>query len=360
LYAGIQQLYVPLPGGAAAEYYSWGLSDYRHSDWLASNRLESSTTRTILDNNAYAPFGEPYAQTGNGEISFTGQNKDTVWLQYDFLARQYDPKQGRWISPDPAGLDAVDPSNPQTWNRYAYVANNPLAYVDPFGLQLMCPIAQCGQSSNGGPPGSTVDAGAGYPGGDGSVWSSIVSGVLYQYDWVSAEEGTLSESADPEYFNFETSTGYWALSSATPIIGWSSAPTTGTSVNAGMVVGPPKSKKESDCTQKALAFGALAAASNYVPGVINPADADGSLSGAVGVGLTVADTGSQFLKAGGGQMIVGAAARYAGKAGLTAAMDALDAVPVIDVVVGTVQAVKAVYDGVNTYVQTYDSCMGTH
>jgi hypothetical protein len=42
--------------------------------------------------------------------------------------------QGRWLVPDPAGMAAVDLSNPQTWNRYAYVANNPLNNVDPVGL----------------------------------------------------------------------------------------------------------------------------------------------------------------------------------------------------------------------------------
>jgi uncharacterized protein RhaS with RHS repeats len=43
-------------------------------------------------------------------------------------------KQGRWISPDPAGMGAVSLANPQTWNRYAYVANGPLNAVDPTGL----------------------------------------------------------------------------------------------------------------------------------------------------------------------------------------------------------------------------------
>jgi RHS repeat-associated protein len=53
---------------------------------------------------------------------------------YDFLFRQHASSQGRWLVPDPAGMAAVDPTNPQTWNRYAYVSNNPLSNVDPVGL----------------------------------------------------------------------------------------------------------------------------------------------------------------------------------------------------------------------------------
>jgi hypothetical protein len=40
----------------------------------------------------------------------------------------------RWSSPDPLGLGAVNPGNPQSWNRYAYVMNDPLALSDPTGL----------------------------------------------------------------------------------------------------------------------------------------------------------------------------------------------------------------------------------
>ena len=41
------------------------------------------------------------------------------------------------MHPDPAGLAAVDPTNPQSWNRYAYVLNNPLKYIDPNGLDCI-------------------------------------------------------------------------------------------------------------------------------------------------------------------------------------------------------------------------------
>jgi len=73
-------------------------------------------------------------------------NQDTVSALYDFPAREYGI-QGRWPSPDPAGMSAVDPSDPQTWNRYAYVRNSPLAVVDPTGL-FECPI--CLPQSGGG------------------------------------------------------------------------------------------------------------------------------------------------------------------------------------------------------------------
>jgi len=130
----LTKAFVPLTGGATAVYNSSGLAYYRHTDHLGSSRFASTPTQTPYSDTAYSPFGEPYASSGAIDNSFTGQNQDTTAGLYDFLFREQDPNQTRWTSPDPAGLAAVDPSNPQSWNRYAYVLGNPLGYVDPLGF----------------------------------------------------------------------------------------------------------------------------------------------------------------------------------------------------------------------------------
>jgi RHS repeat-associated protein len=129
----LQKGFIPLPTGAKAIYTASGLTYYRHHDHLGSSRLATTPSRTLYSSTAYAPFGEPYAGTTTTDLSFTGQDQDTTSGMHDFMDRRYMPVQGRWLTPDPIGLAAVDPSSPQTWNRYAYVANNPLAMIDPFG-----------------------------------------------------------------------------------------------------------------------------------------------------------------------------------------------------------------------------------
>jgi len=154
--------FVALPSGGKAVYTSSGLAYYRHSDHLGSSRLSTTPSRTKYYDVAYAPYGEDYAGSGTQDLSFTDQNQDTVsggWSAglYDFLFREYRPAQGRWTSPDPAGLAAVDPSNPQSWNRYAYVLNGPLNVVDPLGLvpPTICLI------DGGCPPGGGAGGGMG-------------------------------------------------------------------------------------------------------------------------------------------------------------------------------------------------------
>jgi RHS repeat-associated protein len=127
---------IPLPGGSTMQMAgsTGGTVHILHSDWLGSARISSTYSgRAIANDTAYAPYGESYDGTSS-DLNFTGQSQDTLAGLYDFLYRKYNPVQGRWISPDPSGMAAVNPANPQTWNRYAYVANKPLSNTDPLGL----------------------------------------------------------------------------------------------------------------------------------------------------------------------------------------------------------------------------------
>ena len=54
--------------------------------------------------------------------------------------RNYASAQGRWLAPDPYD-GSCDFSNPQTFNRYAYVGNNPLSFTDPSG-QDFCGVTR--------------------------------------------------------------------------------------------------------------------------------------------------------------------------------------------------------------------------
>jgi len=130
---------VPLPGGDTAIYNQSGLSYLRHTDWLGSSRLATTWAHAVYSKTAYAPFGETYNEAGTADRSFTGQDQDVVSGSggtgaYDFLFRKQDPSAGRWLSPDPYGWGAVNPTNPQSLNRYSYALNNPLTLVDPNGL----------------------------------------------------------------------------------------------------------------------------------------------------------------------------------------------------------------------------------
>jgi len=73
------------------------------------------------------------AASGLKPPRFTGKERDAeTGLDY-FGARCLSAAQGRYTSPDPL-LNSGRPWEPQSWNRYAFVLNNPLKYTDPTGL----------------------------------------------------------------------------------------------------------------------------------------------------------------------------------------------------------------------------------
>lgn len=112
-------------------------TNYYHADHLASARTMSSVNGYPVWQATYLPYGyEISAQIGVNKFKFTDYQRDAEsGLDYA-KARYYNSTVGRFMSPDPAGLAAVNPMNPQTWNRYTYALNNPVTMIDPGGL---CP-----------------------------------------------------------------------------------------------------------------------------------------------------------------------------------------------------------------------------
>jgi RHS repeat-associated protein len=87
---------------------------------------------------SYFPWGEPKG-TSNPQDTW---NFATYWADsatgLDYANnRYYSNAYGRFMTPDPAGQGAASPRAPQTWNRYAYVAGDPVNFNDPTG-QLIC------------------------------------------------------------------------------------------------------------------------------------------------------------------------------------------------------------------------------
>jgi RHS repeat-associated protein len=112
---------------------------YLTNDHLGSPRIITDQYGAVTARHDYQPFGEEIQRASYGgdtvRKQFTGYERDTE-TELDFAqARMYSYSYGRFSSPDPV-LSSGEVDSPQTWNRYAYVLNNPLAYIDPTGMFL--------------------------------------------------------------------------------------------------------------------------------------------------------------------------------------------------------------------------------
>jgi len=123
--------------------------------WMITDQL--GTPRMILDQSGdfngvtrhdYLPFGEELTTQGvrtpqlgyhadNVRQKFTRTERDSeTGLDY-FLARYYSSTQGRFTGADPISLGVDRLFDPQRFNRYAYVRNNPLMFTDPDGRDIV-------------------------------------------------------------------------------------------------------------------------------------------------------------------------------------------------------------------------------
>ena len=126
-------------------------TSYATSDHLGSPRVITNSSAGVVSRHDYMPFGEELCSGVGGRTSgmgfcandgvrqkFTSHERDIeIGLDY-FINRFLSSGQGRFTSSDSLTASAK-PTNPQTWNRYVYVLNNPVRLIDPHGLDAEDP-----------------------------------------------------------------------------------------------------------------------------------------------------------------------------------------------------------------------------
>jgi RHS repeat-associated protein len=116
---------------------SGGTIIYQHHDHLGP-RLYTDVNGNCVGDQGTFPYGEVWYQNTDTECStsatsswiFTSYERDAESGDDYALARSYANTNGRFLSPDP--LEGIV-GDPQSWNRYAYVENDPINLSDPSG-----------------------------------------------------------------------------------------------------------------------------------------------------------------------------------------------------------------------------------
>lgn len=134
--------------GTVSARYTWGNTldpicmerDGTVSHYLADGNLNIrvlvNDATAITDTYDLDAFGNILHSTGSTENSYLlhGQYYDANSGFYYLRARWMDPKNGTFISVDPA---VGSPFEPQSLHKYVFAANNPLTKYDPTGLFTM-------------------------------------------------------------------------------------------------------------------------------------------------------------------------------------------------------------------------------
>jgi RHS repeat-associated protein len=106
-----------------------GNNYYYHYNGIGGVTGLTDETAAVVATYDYDSYGNTLSSTGSIPNPYgfsTKEYSNTTGLAY-FGFRYYNPQTGRWLSPDPLGM--IDGPN-----LYAYVNNNPVNWIDPWGF----------------------------------------------------------------------------------------------------------------------------------------------------------------------------------------------------------------------------------
>ena len=176
-----------------------GQSYFYHQDSIGNVVALTDSTGQVVEKYSYEAYGAPTVHDGSGAVIpqsaignpflFNAQYYDQEIGLYSYRARHYDPTLGRFLQRDPMGfVDGV--------NLYAYVGNNPINWVDPWGFNTTA---------------SQFNSGAGKPSGQnsyiGNVTGSPFTGYVGPYGmppinlntgnpWIDPTLGLINDAAN--------------------------------------------------------------------------------------------------------------------------------------------------------------------
>ena len=132
-----------IPGGIVTKRDNGAADEvhYLHLDHQGSTLAVTNTQGEVLQRNDYTPFGEQIRLAATGPLTniitnrlYTGHEQVDGLDIIHMNGRIYDARWGRFLQADPF---VQTPTDSQSYNRYAYVRNNPLNYTDPSGYFLV-------------------------------------------------------------------------------------------------------------------------------------------------------------------------------------------------------------------------------
>jgi RHS repeat-associated protein len=167
---------------------------FYHTNHINSSSVVTSVIGAVVTRIVYLPFGEisQVNSTGSDTVTnkFTGQEFDEDSGLYYYNARYYDPKIGRFLSPDSMIPNLRDA---QSFNRYSYVGNNPIMYTDPSGNLWEDLFIDSSAGGEGSPSGTFLSAVKEVFGG-GNTYGTGYVGQIESVSGSTGSSGDLSPS----------------------------------------------------------------------------------------------------------------------------------------------------------------------